>query len=97
MIAMTRDDWDEKDDWHDKDDWDEWDDLGWLGVTGLTNMTGIARMSGIRIPRMIGMTKDDWGWLRMTKDDEGWWGWQEMTGMIGMFEKNGMTGITKDD
>ena len=42
MIAMKRDDWDEKDDWHDKDDWDEWDDLRCLGVTGMTSMTDVA-------------------------------------------------------
>ena len=110
MIAMKRDDWDdwdEKDDWHDKDDWDEWDDLRCLGVTGMTSMTDVAMGWLVWLMSLgclwlgslgwLRMTEDDWGWLRMTKDDVRLWGWQGMTGMIGMFEKNAMTGISKDD
>ena len=61
-------------------------------MAGMTGMIAIKRDD-----RDDWDERDDWGWLRMTKDDERWWGWQGMTGMIGMFEKNGMTGISKDD
>ena len=61
-------------------------------MAGMTGMIAIKRDD-----RDDWDERDDWGWLRMTKDDERWWGWQVMTGMIGMFEKNEMTGISKDD